>query len=195
MNVVSRVLVIAAVAAMAQPAFAVSTVPASANQQVSNGELLRFTYNRFFPIECGDASQAAADLRSKPKSDAATMHNMMHVYYGCANSVFGKKHPSVYNNAMFGFAAAALLAARHEGPPLQLKDANYAREVSNNLVNFTWQAGAGMYGSVQIGNGETPSMLRTNAGRIHTDAKALIAALNAQPAAPAASPAPSPAAT
>jgi hypothetical protein len=50
-------------------------------------------------------------------------------------------------------------------------------------------------------------MLRTNAGRIHTDAKALIAALNAQPAAPAqaapapaapapaASPAPSPAAT
>ena len=143
-----------------------------ATQQVPTGELQRYIYQAQYPQYCLAANQAARDMRAKSSTDPATMHAIMKANIPeCANLQQAQNNLPVFTTAVFAAAAAALIAARHEPPAQAVTDATHARNWGNDLAKLTRNT---QYG--------TPSMYRTNAGRIATDATALLAALNAAPA-------------
>ncbi|HMD01998.1 MAG TPA: hypothetical protein VKG44_03430 [Candidatus Baltobacteraceae bacterium] len=148
----------------------------SASQNVPTDELLRWVYQGQFPPECGAAQQVAANLRVKPTTDPGTMHKAMMEDIACGNSSFGQLHDGLATRALFGAAAAALLAARGEPMPAAARDAYFARDASRALVDYNRDV---------IGPADSPSVNRTNAGRLNADAIALLAALRADGAAPA----------
>jgi hypothetical protein len=167
-----RLAALAALAAALVPALAAALNNIySAQQGVTTGELQRFIYAPTFPMVCGDAAQVAAQMRVHPASDPKTMHHVMKVYTACTKTRAAGSNSALWNTALFGAAAAALLAARHEPLPDSLTDAGYAKSWSEALVKF--ERGY---------NSNQPSYYRTGADRMHTDAVALIAAIKAAPA-------------
>jgi hypothetical protein len=168
----------AALAAFAAllPTLAVAASSISAPQSVTTEELQRYIYQANYPTWCGAAGLAAREMRVKPTTDPKTLHGVMKANIAqCANTTYAQQHAALWNTAVFGAAAAALLAARHEPPAQALRDATQAKSWSADIVKFTHQPGA-----ANMGPGtNTPSMYRTNAGRIHTDAVALINAIKA----------------
>ena len=177
---------LAAVTALV-PVAAWAVTPVTAPQSVTKDELQRFIYEPNYPTWCGDAGQAAREMRVKPTTDPKFLHGVMKANIpNCANTTYAQQHPALWTTAVFGAAAAALLAARHEGPPQALQDATHAKTWSQDLVNFQRTPG---YMATGPGSAETPTMYRTNAGRINKDAVALISAIKAhQSSAAAASP-------
>ncbi len=162
-----------------------ATTGTAATQSVTTGELQRYIYQANYPTWCSAAGDAARHMRANPTTDPARLHAVMNANIDqCANQPAGQRSAPLWNTAVFGAAAAALLAARHEPLPASLRDAKYAQKWSAMIADYQHQPGA------TSGPGSyNPSMYRTNAGRINRDAVALIAALQA-PAAP--SPAASP---
>lgn len=158
-------------ALLAAPA---SAMISNTGQGVPGDELLRFVYSRPFPIQCSDAGQAGRDLRANPSSDPAVLHAVMSVYLSCANSPAGRHSAELYNNAMYGFAAAALLAARHESATAQSDDLRSAQTASRAIVEF-YRSPRSFQGPQPV----DPSIFRTNAGRIDADATALLTAIEA----------------
>lgn len=151
-----------------------ATTAVSAPQSVTTQELQRYIYQASYPTWCGAASQAAMEMRVKPTTDPKTLHGVMKANISeCANTPYAQQRPALWNTAVFGAAAAALLAARHEPPAAAIQDATHAKNWSADLVKFTHSPGPG--------NGRpttnTPSMYRTEAGRMHDDAVALLSAL------------------
>jgi hypothetical protein len=158
------------------PSFALAVNAVSAPQSVTTDELQRFIYQANYPTWCGQSGQLARELRVKPTTDPKTMHAIMKANITeCANTSYAQSHPTLWTTAVFGAASAALLAARHETGAQALKDANHAKTWSGDLVGFVHQPGPARMGAP--GAGTTPSMYRTNAGRINRDAIALIDAL------------------
>ena len=158
-------------------AVARAAAPVSAPQGISDGELQRFIYLQGYPMFCSESAQMARDMRAKPTTDPKFLHKVMKANIGeCANTQQAQKAPAVWTTAVFAGAAAALLAARHEQPAQALQDAKHAEQWSNDLVNFERQPG---YANVGPGQNYSPSMHRTDAGRINRDAAALIKALHA----------------
>jgi hypothetical protein len=161
--------VIGLLGSVAQAATAVS-----APQSVTTQELQRYIYQANYPTWCGAASQAAREMRVKPTTDPKTLHGVMKANITeCANTPYAQQRPALWNTAVFGAAAAALLAARHESAAAAIQDATHAKNWSADIVKFTHSPGPGNGGP----SSNTPSMYRTNAGRIHNDANALLEAL------------------
>src|SRR5271165_1199579 len=146
---------------------AASSSAMMASQKVPNDEVLRWVYQVPFPVACGAAQRVAAGLRVKPTTDVATMHNAIKEYVACAKSPTGQHVAGLANGAFFGAAAAALLAARQETGQAAATDAFFARDVSQDLIN---------YNRTPMGS-SNPSVVRTNASRINADAVALIGVL------------------
>jgi hypothetical protein len=158
------------------PSLALAVNAVSAPQSVTTDELQRYIYQADYPTWCGQSGQLARDLRAKPTTDPKTMHAIMKANIAeCANTSYAQSHPALWTTAVFGAASAALLAARHETGAQAMKDAEHAKKWSSDLVNFVHQPGPAMMG--RPGANTTPSMYRTNAGRINRDAEALITAL------------------
>jgi hypothetical protein len=146
----------------------------SAQQSVTTGELQRYIYQANYPTWCGAAGQAAREMRVKPTTDPKALHGVMKANIPqCANTPYAQQHPALWNTAVFAAAAAALLAARHEPAAEALRDATHAQNWSDDIVKYMRQP---------TGAAGTPSMYRTNAGRIHSDAVALIASLKTEAA-------------
>jgi hypothetical protein len=166
---------------------AAAATPVSAPQQVTIGELQRYIYAPSYPTWCYQAGEAARKMRVKPSTDPATMHAIMSAnILNCANTTYAQQHASLWNTAVFAASAAALIAARNEPPAQAYQDATHAKNWSADIAGFT-RADAGASGL----NSSTPSMYRTNAGRINTDAVALLAAIQtAAASAPPSTPAP-----
>jgi hypothetical protein len=149
-------------------------VTTATNQSVPTTELQRYIYQAKYPIWCGNATMTANQMRAKPSTDPKFMHEVMKANIAeCANTQFAQQNPAVWNTAVFAAAAAALIAARHEEPPQSIRDATHAKKWSKVLVNFVHQPGAAVPGP---GN-NIPSMYRTDAGRMHNDAVALLGSL------------------
>jgi hypothetical protein len=176
-----RFVALIAAVTLLLPSAVLAASTAAAPQGVTGGELQRYIYQAQFPSWCGDAGMVAREFRVKPSTDPKTLHNVMKTYIACANGSYAQNHPALWNTAIFGAAAAALLAARHEGSQTALRDATYAANWSQDIVNFTHQPGAGNPGP----GSNTPSMYRTNADRMHKDATALIAAFSKAHTSPA----------
>jgi hypothetical protein len=160
----------AALAALAilTPSVAFAAYPFASTQNVPTGELQRYIWQAQYPGFCLAAQTAARDFRAKPVTDPATMHAIMKAnILECANTNYGQNHLYVFTTAVFAGAAAALIAARYEPPSAAIADATHARNWSNDLARMTRDNGQG-----------TPSMYRTDAGRITTDAIALLAAIH-----------------
>ncbi len=170
MNIVHRA-VLAALAVLA-PSVAVA-YPFESTQKVPTGELQRYIWQARYPGFCLAADTAARNFRAKPVTDPATMHAIMKANIPeCANTNYAQNNAGVFTTAVFGAAAAALIAARHEPASAAIADATHARNWGSDLAKMTRDNGQG-----------TPSMYRTNAGRIATDARALLAAIQGAPAA------------
>ena len=160
---------LALLSAVARAATAVS-----APQSVTTEELQRYIYQASYPTWCGAANQAAMEMRVKPTTDPKTLHGVMKANITeCANTPYAQQRPALWNTAVFGAAAAALLAARHEPAAAAIQDATHAKNWSADIVKFTHTPGPAHGGP----SGNTPSMYRTNAGRINSDATALLAGL------------------
>ena len=168
MRLLSSRVVFAALFTALLPGLALAAPPYAAKQAVPSGELLRWIYSLAFPVQCQGASLAVAALRVKPATDPATMHKTANSLLECTKTDWAKHHQGLYNAAIFGAAASALISARQETPKQALYDATFARQVSKALVGYTQQP-----------NDPLPSGFRTEASQIHTDAVALIAAINA----------------
>lgn len=149
------------------PALAATSLYA-AQQNVSNGELLRWIYNIPFPQQCPEASQTVKELRFKPTTDVATMQKTIKAMLDCTNTNWAKAHVGLQNSAFFAAAAASLIAARQEPPKQALHDATFAEQISAALVKYTQQP-----------NEVLPSVYRTNSSRMNADAVALIPAIHA----------------
>jgi len=159
---------------LAVPVSALAATGASVPQSVPTAELQRYIYQANYPNWCGAAGQAVREMRVKPSTDPKVMHGIMKANITeCANTPYAQQHAAVWNTAVFGAAAAALIAARHETGAAAIQDATHAKNWSEDIVKFTHQPGAGSGGPSQY----TPSMYRTNANRMHGDAVALLAAL------------------
>jgi hypothetical protein len=172
----------AALAALAvvTPSFALAAgYPYESTQKVPTAELQRYIYQARYPGFCLSADTAARNMRAKPSTDPAAMHAIMTANIPeCANTNFAQSNLPTFTTAIFGAAAAALIAARHEAGPAAIADATHARNWGADLAKMTRDNGEG-----------TPSMYRTDAGRISRDAIALLAAIEAVPAAADAFPA------
>jgi len=170
----SSVIVAAFVFALPLGAAAYS---AAANQQIPDSELGLFMTRIGFPMQCGDAAVMANKLRATKttSTDPKLMHQVMKTYYACATGPYGKYHPSLYNTATFGFAAAALMAARHEPAAQALQDAKLARESAQSVAAYMSSPNANQSGPYS----SSPSVYRTNSNRIVSDATALTAYLKA----------------
>jgi hypothetical protein len=156
---------------MAIPSLTIAATFISAPHGVSNEELQRFIYAPNYPNWCGASGQAAREMRVNPTTDPKTLHGIMRAnIVDCANSSYAQSHQALWNTAVFGAAAAALLAARHEPPAPALRDATHAKNWGADLVKFTYQRGT------YRASGQ-PSQYRTDAGRINRDAIALINAI------------------
>ncbi len=165
------------------PAVAIAASTVSASQSVTTDELQRFIYQADYPTWCGAAGAAAREMRAKPSTDPKTMHGIMKANIPeCANTSYAQSHPALWTTAVFGAAAAALIAARHETGAQALEDAHHAKTWSGDLAGFVHTPGPAMMG--RPGASTTPSMYRTNAGRINRDAIALISALKSSASAP-----------
>ena len=172
-------LAVVPLAALAAPTpTPMSTVPAivTAPQSVTTKELQRYIYAPNYPVWCNTAGQAAREMRVKPTTDPKTMHGIMRAnIVDCAGAPYAQQHPALWNTAVFAASAAALIAARHEAPAQAFQDATHAKNWSADIAGFTY-ADAGASGL----NSSTPSMYRTNAGRINGDAVALLNAIQGQ---------------
>ena len=165
---VLRKIALAAAAALTTLAVAVP------QQELTNGELQRFIYQPNYPTVCGAAAQAAREMRVKPTTEPAFLHRVMKANITeCAATQWAEQHPPLWNTAVFGAAAAALLASRHEPPGEALRDARHAKDWAEDLMGYVHQPGAGMPGPGK----NIPSMYRTDAGRIHRDALAIISSI------------------
>jgi len=180
MSNLARSAAVAILAALV-PSIAAAVAPISAPQQVATGELQRYIYAPSYPNWCMAAGEAARKMRVKPTTDPNTMHAIMNAnVLQCANTPYARQHATLWNTAIFAASAAALIAARHEPPSQAFQDATHAKNWSATIAGFT-RADAGASGL----NSGTPSMYRTNAGRINSDAIALLAAIQAATASPA----------
>lgn len=167
------------------PSLGAAQSTASVPQSVTTVELQRYIYAPAYPTWCGASGQAARDMRVNPTTDPVRLHAVMQANIEkCANTSFAKQNPPLWNTAVFAAAAAALLAARNEPAAQALQDATHAKNWSSDIAGFTHQPGAGRPGP----GSNLPSMYRTNAGRITTDAVALISALTASGPSATASP-------
>jgi len=148
-------------------AFGAIAPPYAAHQSVPDGELLRWIYTLTFPTQCPAAGQAVRNLRVKPTTSPTAMHATANAFLECAKTDWAKAHNGLYNMSVFGAAAAALIAARHEPPAAALNDAHFAKKVSAAVASYT----------SPNSNYINPSKFRTEANQINADATALIAAL------------------
>jgi hypothetical protein len=171
--------VVAAALITLLPSLGVAQTIVWAAHGVTAGELQKFIYSGIYPNWCGAAGQAAREMRVKPTTDPKVLHGIMKANITeCANTSYAQQRAPLWNMAVFGAAAAALLAARHEPPGLALRDATHARNWSADIVKFTHN------NPYALRNTNSPSMYRTGAYRMNQDAIALIAAINASMAAP-----------
>ena len=124
-------------------------------------------------------------MRVKPTTDPAALHKMIAAFIKCAKSPYAANNGGLFNVAVFAGTAASLLAARHETGAAALADAQNALKGANLIEGYTRGTTAA---NRKAPNQNTPSMLLTNAGRMATDARALIATLQPTVSAPAAAP-------
>jgi hypothetical protein len=166
MNILHRAALVAL--AILTPSVAFAAYSFESTQKVPTGELQQYIWQARYPGFCMAAQTAARDFRAKPVTDPDTMHAIMKANIPeCANTNYGQNNLPVFTTAIFAAAAAALIAARHEPASAAIADATHARNWGHDLAIMTRDNGQG-----------TPSMYRTNAGRINTDAIALLAAIN-----------------
>ena len=170
MKIVFRAAGAVLAALLPLPALAVTYAP----HGVSNVELQRFVYSPNYPNWCGSAGMAAREMRVKPTTDPSALHGIMKAaIVDCAEGSYAQSHQALWNTAVFGGAAAALLAARNEPPALALRDALHAKNWSADIVKFIYQRR-----TARASN--QPSQYRTDAYRINQDASALVEAILAQ---------------
>ncbi|MBV8600929.1 MAG: hypothetical protein JO359_05110 [Candidatus Eremiobacteraeota bacterium] len=167
-------------------AFAALAPCAARADAPTNDELYRYAYSITYPMQCYDASNAVAKLRTKPayQNDVKQLHAARKAFVACANSDWAKTHPVLMNSSLYSAAAVSLLAARQETGAAATKDAQFTLDATNALLGYT--RGPSNYGSIK--NQNTPSMLTTNAQRMHDAAKTIIAQGGAPSAATAAAP-------
>lgn len=155
---------VAAMFAVASPALAQTT-------HVPNGELYRFTYSGTYPMGCYDASTATAKLRTKnSEHDPDALVAAAKAFIACANGPYGERAAALYNQAMFSAAAATLLAARQQTGKAAHDNAVFARDATTGILGFK----RGPASNGMLTNPNTPSMLSTNALRMHNDAVTLL---------------------
>jgi hypothetical protein len=173
MKALAAALLVAFVSTQPLVAGAVAVVPAP--QKVAVAELQRDVYSASYPVWCGAAQQAASAMRFKPTADSEALRGVMVANItGCATTAHAYQHPGLWGKALFSAAAAALLAARSEPPHRALQDATHAQSWAALVANFTFESRPNGQPS-----GDDPLRYRTDAGRIESDAEALIAALRA----------------
>ena len=165
---------------------ALAPTVALASAPPTNDELYRYAYSITYPMQCYDASQAVAKLRTNPayQNDVKELHAARKGFMECANTRWAMTHSALYNGALYSAAAVSLLAARQETGKAAVKDATIAREATDQILAYT--RGPSNAGSIK--NQNTPSMLTTNAQRMHDSAKTIIAQGGAPSAATAAAP-------
>lgn len=172
-----RYFVYAAFISLAAIPASVAAQTTSTPQDVTTVELQRYIYQASYPTWCGSSQQAAAQMRVKPSTDPVFLHSVMKANITqCANTPYAQNHAALWNTAVFSAAAAALLASRNEPLPQAMVDAKHARNWSSDIAGFVHTTGPGVPGNgPNIG-----SVYRTNAGRIQSDADALIETYEAQ---------------
>ncbi len=156
-----------------------------AGQLITTGELQRIIWGSTFPNVCGDVRLAVNGMRAKPTTDPKAMHQFISVVTKCGTSPFAAHYEGLYNMSVYTASAAALIAARNEGPKAAAGDAQFAIDASNIILGV----GRGP------GGGYMNSPYASNARRIGTDAQTLLTQLKSATPAPPAPPAPAPAST
>jgi hypothetical protein len=146
----------------------------AAAQSLPDSQLEMFIRNTPFPVQCGEAQMASAQMRVKSTTDPATLHKMTQAYVACAKTPYAANNGALFNSAIFAATAASLLAARHQTGAAALADAQNALKGASLIQGYS--RGTTPHGGAQASQ-NTPSMLLTNAGRMGNDAKAIIASL------------------
>lgn len=158
---------------LAATAFAVP-LAAAAGPNLSDGELQMFVWQSAFPVQCGSAQSSVREMRVDPTTDPTALHAMAQTFIACADTPYAANAGALFNASVFAGAAASLLAARHETGAAALGDAENALKGAQLIAGYTRGTNAHPGSSKDA---YVPSMLVTDAGRIGTDAQAVIAAL------------------